>query len=351
MVAIKSQAAQGFIKTPDPRICAILLFGTDDGLVAERATAIAKALAARETPPGEIIRIEDSDLDGEPDRLIIELQTMPMFGGRKVVRTSSGRRVNAQSLKPLIEGGALAATLIVEAGNLRADEALRLLFEKSATAAAIGCYADEARDLEGLVREVLAAAKLDIAPDARDALLARLGADRALSRNEIEKLALYVGAKGRIEVDDVEAVVGDAAELAIDRIVMAASAGDTGQALSELDRAVAAGESAQTVILAMQRYVHRLHRVRAAIEAGRSVDDVIRSLRPPVYFKTRPALEAHCQTWNLRRLDEAQTRIAAATKAARLGGDLEQVLAERLLIEVARLARVSATERRQGRLG
>lgn len=346
MVAIKSQAAAGFLRSPDPSVTAILFFGTDDGLVAERAFVLAKTVAARETPPGEIIRIEEADLDGDPDRLAVELQTMPMFGGRKVVRTSTGRRVNALTLKPLVEGGTLAATLIVEAGNLRADEALRLMFEKSATAAAIACYPDEMRDLEALTREVLADAKLEITPAAREALLSRLGADRALSRNEIEKLALYAHGKGRIEIDDVEAVVGDAAELAIDRVVAAAATGDASLALVELDRAVAAGENAQGIVLAVQRYVQRLHRIRAAMDAGRTLDDVIRSLRPPVYFKTRPVLEAHCRSWNLRRLDEAQARIATAAKAARLGGGLEQVLAERLLIEVARLARVSAAERR-----
>ncbi len=348
MVAIKAQGAAAFVKAPDPRMSAILLFGSDAGMVSERAQAIAKTVAARENPPGEIIRIEESDLDDDPERLLVELQTMPMFGGRKVVRTSSGRRINTQYLKPLIEGGTLAGTLIVEAGNLRADETLRALFEKSPIAAAVGCYADEEAGLEGLVREVLKQAKLEISPEARDLLLTRLGADRVLSRNEIEKLALYVGDKGRIEIDDVDAIVGDAAEQAVDRVVLAASSGDTAKALAEIDRAVASGESGQSIVMAVQRYVHRLHRLRAAVEAGRSVDDAIRGLRPPVHFKAQPALRAHCHMWTLPRLDEAESRVAAAVKDARLGGGLEQPLSERLLIEVSRLARMSAADRKRG---
>ena len=71
---------------------------------------------------------------------------------------------------------------------------------------------------------MLGAAGLTITPEARELLLSRLGADRALSRSEIEKLALYAGGKGTIEIDDVEAVVGDASELAIDTMIMAAAA-------------------------------------------------------------------------------------------------------------------------------
>lgn len=348
MVAIKGPAVAGFIRSPDPRISAVLLFGPDAGLVSERAVAIAKAAAARETPPGEIVRIEEADLDDDPDRLAVELQIMPMFGGRKVVRTSTGRRINAQYLKPIVEGGALAATLVVEAGNLRPDEALRTLFEKAPAAAAIACYADEGRDLDALVREVLASARLEIAPEARELLASRLGADRGLSRNEIEKLALYAAGKGRISIEDVEAVVGDASELAIDTVVSAAVSGDTPRALRELDRAVASGESPQVAVIFLQRHLQRMHRVRAGMEAGRSLDDVLRTLRPPVFGKIRAALEAHCRAWTLARLEEAQARVTRAVKDARLGGELEQALTERVLIEIARLARAAAADQRRG---
>jgi DNA polymerase-3 subunit delta len=349
MVAIKAQGAAAFVKAPDPKIPAILLFGSDPGMVSERAGMIAKTVAGRDNPPGEIIRIEEGDLDNDPDRLAVELQTMPMFGGRKVVRTSSGRRINAQYLKPLVEGGQLAGTLIVEAGSLRPDESLRVLFEKSPFAAAIACYADEEAGLEGLIRDMLKQARMDIAPEARDLLVARLGADRVLSRNEIQKLTLYASGKSRIEVDDVEAVVGDAAELALDRVVMAATSGDTARALIEIDRAVASGDSPQGVVMAAQRYVHRLHRLRAAVDAGRSLDDTIRSFRPPMPPKVQAGLRSHCQMWTLQRLNEAESRIAAAVKDARLGGGLEQALSERLLIEISRLARMSAADQKRGR--
>ena len=224
MVAIKSHQANAFLKDVERRISAVLFYGTDAGLVTERAAALAKRLAEREDPPGEIIRVDDARLEDDPDRIYVELQTAPMFGGTKIVRALTGRRVTAAALKPLIEAGGLQGHLIVEAGSLRPDDALRTLFEKAAHAAAVACFPDEARDLEGVVGEVLAGAKIEIAPEARKLLIARLGADRAMSRAEIEKLALYAHGKGRIEESDIEAAVGDAAEQALDRVVMAAGA-------------------------------------------------------------------------------------------------------------------------------
>ena len=200
----------------------------------------------------------------------MELLTRPMFGGRKIVRAATGRRINAASLKPILEVGALEGVLIVEAGQLRKDDALLTLFEASPSAAAIACYPDEARDLDSVVGEVLGAARMEIAPEARRLLIARLGADRALSRAEVEKLVLYARGKARIEEADVEAAVGDAAETALDRVVMAAASGRAGEAVRECERCVTGGESAQSVILALQRHFLRLHRLRGGLDAGRS---------------------------------------------------------------------------------
>ena len=341
MVAIKANAVDAFLKSPDRSIEAVLVFGPDAGLVSERARDASMALAKRSNPPGEIIRLEDADLDQDPDRLAVEVRTIPMFGGPKVVRTTASRLINAQRLAALVNAdGGLASALVVEAGNLKADEALRALFEKSPRAAALPCYADEGKALSDLVAEVLGAHKLQITPDARGLLLARLGADRALSRGEIEKLALYCQGKGTIEPADVDAIVGDASEQTIERILVAMASGRGAAAVVELDRALSSGENAQAIISAAQRYLHRLHRVRSAIDDGRSMEDALRALRPPLHFKARDAFTSQLRTWTTRRLDTALDRSATALKLARLNTSLEAALTERLLLEVAHLAGV-----------
>lgn len=347
MVAVKAGQAASFLKSPDQRLDAFLFFGSDAGLVSERAQRLAKLLAEREKPPGEVLRLDEMDIDADPDRLAVELQTMPMFSGRKVLRVAQSRRVNAAFLKPLLAGEPLAGLLIVEAGNLKADDSLRALFEKSDRAAAIACYPDEARDLDAVVDEVLKAARLAIEPDARTLLVSRLGADRALSRGEVEKLALYARGKSEITVDDVDMIVGDASEQVLDKIVNAAAGGDPARAVGECDRAVSAGESAQTIVLAIQRHFLRLHRLRVAMDQGRALDDLLRTLRPPIHFKQKDALAAQLRLWSSDRLARALTGIATAARAARLTSALEEPLAERLLLDLARLAKAGVPQQRR----
>ncbi len=335
MVAVKANQAEAVLKALDKKVCAVLVYGSDAGLVSERARLAASRIAERDTPPGEILRIEDPDLDTNPDRLNIELQTVAMFGGGKVVRTTASRKVGVNLLKPLLEPGAMTGALVVEAGNLGTSDALRKLFEGTSLAVAIPCFGDEARDIESVIRETISGFGMEISPDARQMLVARLGADRALTRAELEKLALYAHGRRTIEVEDVEAVVGDASELAIDAILFATSGGNRTRALREFDRALASGESAQMIVSAIQRHFQRLHRLRGAMDAGRSFEDAARGLRPPLFFKTKSLVEAQLRQWDGARLDRAMARIAKAAKDARLAGDLEAPVAERLLLELA----------------
>ena len=341
MVAIKAARAEAFTKSPPDNCSAVLVFGTDVGLCSERARLISKALAGRENPAGDIIRIEDSDLEQDPDRLAVELGTISMFGGTQVVRVSLGRRLNANLFKSILESGPPAAQLVIEAGNLKPSDAIRKLFEAAPWGAAVPCYADDERDLGGIVNEMITSTGKAIDQQARELLLARLGADRALSRGEIEKLILYAGDKTTIEVEDVEAVVGDASELAIDSIVNAAAAGQALTAVHELNRSVSAGESPQMVISALQRHFRRLHRLRAGMDEGKSFDDAARMLRPPIFFKQKANFGDQCRRWPQERLLSAASRISEVARLARTKSSMESVLAERLLLELSTMAKQS----------
>jgi DNA polymerase-3 subunit delta len=250
-----------------------------------------------------------------------------------------GRRINSQMLKPLLEAKSLAGVLIVEAGNLRKDDSLRSAFEKSASAAAIACYPDDDRGLDAIIQDVLKPHKLSISPGARQQLIMRLGADRVLSRGEIEKLALYARGQREITEDDVEAVVADAAELTLDRIVNAAAAGEQARAVEELHRALAAGEDAQSIILALQRHFTRLHRLGAVIRTGKSIDQAVTDYRPQLHFRQADAMKLQLRLWQPGTMEKALQGIAQTARSARRSSILEDLLAERLVLSLAGLAR------------
>lgn len=329
MVAYRASTVPNFMRSPDPACRAILIYGPDAGLVAERAVALAQIFVKRGKGQTEIVRLDDRDLAEDPARLEVELKTTPMFATQSVIRVTAGQRLDVQALKALLATPSDNA-LIVEAGNLRPDSGLRKLFEIHKSAVALPCYSDEKFTL-GVIDAELAEAGLSIDRETRDYLMTRLGADQALSRSEVVKLALYAQGAGRIEPDDIEAIVGDAAETALDNFAYAVSGGDAKAALSELQRLAAAGTDRSVALTALGRHFTRMHRVAAAASTG-NVQQVVKSFRPTLNYKRQDLLIAHCKRWGATRIAHALPLIQEAVRRIRRSPDLEGPFAERLVL-------------------
>jgi DNA polymerase-3 subunit delta len=339
MAVYKGSSFQRLLKSLDPEGGAVLLYGPDAGLVAERAAAVARHLGGKQADQTEIVRLDERDLAEDPARLEVELRTIPMFAARKIVRVSASARIDVPALKALI-GSPLAAALIVEAPALRPDSALRKLFERHPTAACVPCYGDE-RTVSDLIEEELDRAKLRIDAETGAYLARRLGADQALSRAEVAKLALYAAGEGEVSAADIDAVVGDSAEIAVETFVYAVSGGEAKQALGELSRLATAGSDPQAALSALGRHLMQLHRIAAAQASGSSVEQALRGLRPRPHFKREQAFIAHAKRLGARRLFEALPLVQETLKQARLNPELERALAEELVLAL--------TSRKDGR--
>lgn len=330
MVAYKASAVARFLRSPDPACRAVLLYGPDAGLVSERAAALAATFARRDKGGAEIVRLDDRDVADDPARLEVELRTRPMFAASQVVRVTAGARLDVPGLKALL-ASPFDNTLIVEAGNLRPDSALRKLFETNKAAAALPCYGDE-QGLASLIDAELAEAGLRIDAETRRYLMARLGADQALSRAEVTKLALYAAGETTVTHDDIDSIVGDAAESALETFVYAASSGDAAHALRELQRLAASGTEAQTALIALARHFTQLHKVAAAQAEGGSAEEAVKSLRPRPHFKREPEFLAHCRRFGATRLSHLLPQIQETIRLTRRSPELEAAFTERLLL-------------------
>jgi DNA polymerase-3 subunit delta len=334
MVAYKTGSLQRIIKSLEPECRAALVYGPDAGLVAERAAALADAFAGKRKDAVEIVRLDERDLADDAARLEVELRTVPMFAERKVVRVAAGAKFDVPMLKALLEAP-LAGALVIEAGALRPDSALRKLFESHKTAAALPSYSDE-RSASELIEEELDKADLKIDSETRSYLMTRLGADQALSRAEVAKLALFASGHGRVTAEDIDAIVGDSAEIAVETFVYEVSGGETKEALRQLARLAAAGTEPSVALSALGRHFTQLHRIAAAQAAGGGVEQALRTLRPRPHFKREKAFVADSRRLGAQRLLDALPLIQDAVKRARLNPDLERAVAERLVLALTR---------------
>jgi DNA polymerase-3 subunit delta len=340
MVAIKAADVDSFVARPDPARPVILVFGPDAGLVSERTNALVKASVDDANDPFSLVRLDADELAANPARLVEEAQTIPLFGGRRAVWAKAGSRNVAPAVEPVLALPASECRVVIEAGDLRRNAPLRVLCERAKNAAALPCYTDTERDLARLIDAEMRAAALTLTADARAMLVPLLGGDRAASRNELRKLALFARGRDTVDVDDVMAVVSDASALALDELIDLAFAGKPADLEAQLAKVRTAGSPVGSIFFAAQRQLAQLHKWRTAIEGGAALS--VDSVQPPLHFRRKALVETALRQWNAVRLATAMAELANAVLASRRTPSLAETIAERALLSIAIKARRAA---------
>ena len=313
---------------------AILLHGDDHGLIRERAAEAARAAGGSLDDP---FRVAILDRDAH-DRLEEEATALSLSGGRRVVwvrDASDGLHAALARLLRTPSAGDSGSLLVIEAAALPARAKLRTLAEAAPDAASIACYAEEGRALEASISRMFEAERVRIDADALFLLSQRLGADRAAGRGEVEKLVLYAGEAGRIALEDVQAVVGDAAGASLEDAAFAATAGERAAADLAIERALSEGLSPIALARALLSHLHRLRQVLLLVEAGTPQADAMRSLRPPVFFKRTAQFTSALSIWSADALFEAAAEASRLELNCKRTGAPDLVLARRHVAALA----------------
>jgi DNA polymerase III subunit delta len=339
MTALKAAQIDAFVAKPNPAQPVVLVYGTDAGLVRERAEALIRASVDDINDPFSLVRIEGDLLASEPSRLVEEATTIPLFGGKRAVWVKSGGRNFAPAVEVLLATAPRECRVVIEAGELRKNAPLRAVCESAKNAAVLPCYPDDEKNLPRLIDAAMQAAGLTIAPEARAALVPLLGGDRLASRSELQKLALYAHGKQRVELEDVAAVVTDASALALDSLVDAAFAGRLPDVEFQFTKARNAGTSAGAILFAAARHASLLHKARLSVDDGQSAESAVGGMW--LHFNRAPLAQAALRAWSAERLQTAMTQIADATLQSRLCADLAEPIVQRMLLAVAMAARRS----------
>jgi DNA polymerase-3 subunit delta len=325
-----------FVKRPDARARAILIYGPDDGLMRERSGTIGKTIVADLNDPFNVAVLSSETLSGDPARLADEAMAMSMIGGARLIRIEGASDKLTVLLKEYLASPSHENLVIVETGELGPRSSLRLLFEKAPNAAAIPCYVEDERAVMGLIREIVSADGMTIQNDACAWLSQNISGDRRRARGEVEKLILYMGAQKNIKLDDVMAACGEAGDQSLDDLIYCMGAGKTDAALRAYTKLIGEGVAMITILRSLQNHFRRLHYIRAVMEEeGASADEAMKKLQPPIFFKNTDPFKAQLRKWSDDKLLAILTRLSAVEAQTKQTGAPAETLGAQVILSLS----------------
>jgi len=328
-----------FVKKPDAKARAILVYGPDAGLMKERAAAMGKTCVADLNDPFNVVTLTAENLSEDKARLNDEANAMSMMGGARLIRIEGASDKLTIILKDYLTNPSPDNLVIVEAGELNTKSSLRILFEKSGNAAAVPCYVDDEKGVSNIVRQTLSANGYSIQADASAWFSQNIAGDRAQVRGEIDKLMLYMGAESKsIRLDDVMAACGEAGDQSIDDLLFSMGSGKIDVALRAYNKLIDEGVAAITIFRALQNHFRRLHYTKGLMASGFDTDEAMKKLQPEVFFKNKDAFKSQLRKWPEGRLLSLMTRVGQVEAQSKQTGTPVETLGAQMVLSLSAAA-------------
>ena len=276
----KSVQVDGFVKKPDEKIRAVLVYGSNDGLRRDTVKRLAAAVCPDLNDPFRAAELAGGDLAADVGTLYGEFNGQSLTGGRRVIIVNDAGNDLTKAIRKMLDESPNTGNLLIlsGAGSLNKKSSLVKLAEDSEDMAAVACYEDKNED----ICSVLKSMGMTFEPAAVQLLCSRLSGDRMVNLNELEKLATYMGTAKNVTAEIVGKIISDASDAALDDIYYAALGGDKVKALSFYTRYVNEGNEPAAVVRGLTYHLMKLLVCRAGIENGESVDRAMQRLMPRI---------------------------------------------------------------------
>jgi DNA polymerase III subunit delta len=128
--------------------------------------------------------------------------------------------------------------------------------------------APKPRDLPPLLAREARQLGFGLEPAAARILVDRMGASRVRLRNELERLALWVGGEGTVRAADLEAMIADTSETAVWALSDALLEHDAASAVAIAERLVSQGENVTGLVYGLASRLRKARIAATQIEEG-----------------------------------------------------------------------------------
>lgn len=283
-----------------------LFHGPDEGQSRALAARLLEALGATK------FVVAAGAIKSDPATLVDEASALSLFNGKRAIWIEPATKDVEEAIAALLDAPAIESPVIGIAGSLSKASPLLKLAEGSSQALAYASYTPEGEDAERMVSDIGRRFGLKIAPPVAARLADSSGNDQAIVAQELQKLALYLGASPEspkeLEHSAIDAVGANSTEGDFQRLADLALDGRIAELSDELARLPRGGNEAIPVIRSLQRRLLMLAPLRARVERGERIDAVLTSLGRSLFFKEKAKVQRMLSTWSSEGLATAAER-------------------------------------------
>lgn len=286
-----------YIKTPDLGIKCVIIFGTNEGKIADYCMQFARSVCIDLKDAFRVVNLNMDTINKDAGILFGEYNAQSLLGGRRVIIIKDVTDALVKHLKVLFDETKSDSLLILTSTTLNTKSSLITLGKDREDFAVIGCYEDREKDIKLFVREYLIKNQITISENACELLCMRLSNDKKANISEMDKLITYLGSRRNVEIEDIKTVISDTSSSSIEDLCYYIGTGQTPKAIDSYKELLNEGGEPVTIVRSIGNHFLGLLNYVYSVEQGKRPDEIIASIRPPVMFYRKDDLKLQINIW------------------------------------------------------
>ena len=258
---------------------------------------------------GDILKYDEHEVLNNIDEFISNLLTKSLFGNKKIIIISRATDKLYTLINDLLDREIIETKIIIKSSSLEKKSKLRNLFEKEHQLVCTPVYEDDVRALNLVIQNFLKVNNLSLSQEIKNILIERSKGDRINLKNELSKLKNLSLSKSKLSIDDVNKLSNLAENYSVFELSDNYLAKNSKKVSNILNENNYSSEDCILIIRTILNKCKRLLKIRNEIDNNTSIDQVISSFKPPIFWKEKDIVKRQAQSWSTNEVKEIILKI------------------------------------------
>ena len=248
---------------------------------------------------GGLNRYDENEFINNNETLISEFYNKSLFDDEKIIIISRSTDKIVKFIENILEKGVDNVKIILKSGALEKRSKLRTLFEKNNTIITIPFYEDDQENLTPIVYNFMNKNNINLSRESINLIVSRAGGDRENLKQELDKIYNYAITNKNVRLETIQKLSNLVENFSVNELAdsyLEKNKKNVAKILNENNY------SDEDCILILRTILNKSKRLLNVIEKynkDENLDEVISSVRPPIFWKDKDIVKKQAKSWDL----------------------------------------------------
>ena len=281
----------------------ILLYGENFGLKKDIKDLVKVEIKKRDTS-FESLSFYENEIYENEENFFNSIYSGSLFSNEKIITVYDGSDKIMSVVNAICKKKPENVYLLIFSEILDKKSKLRIFFEKSEDVICVPCYPDTERDLEIIAKNELNKSNINLSKETLNLLIEKSNSDRNNLKNEIEKIKAYSLNKKNLSADEIKLLINFSGDYKSDVLINECLCGNTMEYKKIISEMYANTINQIFFIRILNNKIQRLLKIKKQVSKINSVDNLINTARPIIFWKEKPIVKKQLLIWSLKDLNK-----------------------------------------------